>query len=529
MTLGKLITRLLRPCSSAPKSPTPPNSPNKGDESGSAVVPGKEGESQSPITEVTPCQDISNMPDSPVNTSDKATPQKPALTISTSARKEPVKKLEKQDTKVPIAEVPKSSPQGKPQAVQVTEAATDEAEQVVLEVFGFDVLHQLQGKTWDERGQAVQAARARVAQGNMGVHPLENFFHASCCIARVGLKDKVMPVFFDGLDLAKLLLGDFASKQDIDKELLTKEVDAIMPIIVGKTSDRNARSIEGTRQALVFLARQPTVGCQPVMAHILNPITNAKEVAAIRGRLELISHVIDEFGFSKSSGLALSAVMGFVRPHLDATDEKVRRAAVEVTVSCYSLKGERTLKYCSNLKPALMKLLEQRFAEVDSTKNGGKKGSPLPEVRASKAKKGGRQNASSGSSRQSSSSGSVVGRPKPFSFGERVESRESNNQRTPHSHDAILEDEAMLHADLFANSNDPLSPVLQSPAHSNVFASPDVRSSPSHSHFGMASETIGQSPLSRNDNPNYIPSPTNPTDDPFSIDDEAFMNEIEDL
>merc|ERR1711912_71328 len=119
------------------------------------------------------------------------------------------------------------------------------------------------------------------------------------------------------------------------------------------------------------------------------------------GRLELITHVIDEFGFSKTSGLSLSSVMGFVRPHLDATDEKVRRAAVEVTVSCYSLKGERTLKYCSNLKPALMKLLEQRFAEVDSSK-GDKKGSPLPEFRPSnKTRKPGRQNASSGSSRQS--------------------------------------------------------------------------------------------------------------------------------
>lgn len=54
-----------------------------------------------------------------------------------------------------------------------------------------------------------------------------------------------------------------------------------------------------------------------------------------------------------------------MRPHLDATDEKVRRAAVEVTVTCYSLKGDRTVKYCTNLKPALLRLLKQRFAELD--------------------------------------------------------------------------------------------------------------------------------------------------------------------
>merc|ERR1711959_413519 len=130
-------------------------------------------------------------------------------------------------------------------------------------------------------------------------------------------------------------------------------------------------------------ARQPTVGCQPVMAHILTPL-NAKEVAAIRGRLELITQFITEFGFSKTSAMSLSAVMGFVRPHLDATDEKVRRAAVEVTVQCYQLKGERTRKFCANLKPALLKLLEQRFAEVDGTA----KPKNLPALKGVKSRKG---------------------------------------------------------------------------------------------------------------------------------------------
>ena len=42
--------------------------------------------------------------------------------------------------------------------------------------------------------------------------------------------------------------------------------------------------------------------------------------------------MIEEFSFSKTSGLSLSAVMSYVRPHLEAADEKVRMAAVEVIV-----------------------------------------------------------------------------------------------------------------------------------------------------------------------------------------------------
>jgi len=430
-------------------------------------------------------------------------------------------------------------------AAQITETATDESDKLVLDVFGFEILHQLQGKTWDERGQGVQAARAKVAQNDMGSVVLEaDFFRASCCVARIALTDKVMPVFFDGLDLCKLLLGEFAGKHSLKKDVVTSGLDMLVPIIVAKTSDRNARSIEGTRQALVYLARQPTVGCQPVMAHILTPV-NAKEVAAIRGRLELISHLIDEFGFSKTSGLSLSAVMGFVRPHLDAPDEKVRRAAVEVTVSCYSLKGERTLKFCSNLKPALLKLLEQRFAEVDHVKSGGKRvaaGGGLPEVRGTKLRKSGQQrhNSSSGSSRHSTSSGSIGSRSKPLaplevspggrlSGSSRAGSRGSNQSLSRQGQgSAIVADEATaaLHADLF--SVQAPSDLTCSPAINNATLVSDNNMISPQPQYGMAIDPVGHSSLARHEDPNYIPSPTAPGSDPFSVDDEAFMDEIED-
>jgi hypothetical protein len=121
------------------------------------------------------------------------------------------------------------------------------------------------------------------------------------------------------------------------------------------------------------------------MAHIFSPVQNHKELAAIRGRLDLINHVIDDFGFGKASTITMQLVMGFVRPHLDATDEKVRRAAVEVTVNCYKHKGDRTNKYITNVKPALLKLLQSRFAELDKPTKGRKNAHSaqgLPAVRS---------------------------------------------------------------------------------------------------------------------------------------------------
>lgn len=200
-----------------------------------------------------------------------------------------------------------------------------------------------------------------------------------------------MPVYFDGLELLKYLCGEFFVEYPESYEVVRNNLEEFLPVIIAKTADRNARSLEGTRQTLVFLARSPCVGTSPIMAHIFSPVQNHKELAAIRGRLDLINHVIDEFGFGKSSTITMQLVMGFVRPHLDATDEKVRRAAVEVTVNCYKHKGDRTLKYVTNVKPALLKLLQSRFAELDKPTKGRKQAHSaqgLPAVRSKGRKSG---------------------------------------------------------------------------------------------------------------------------------------------
>lgn len=364
MTLGKLLTQFGCTFAAAPKSPTPPNSPN-------AVREFRHNQEQKDdhVAEVTPCMDMTNAP---------ITPSPAAADKKTGIKSKTV-------DKAPEASSDAGSAAPKAKLVTVTEASKDELDNLILNVFGFDVLHQSQGKSWEERGQAVQAVRARVLQADFGGSVKDEFFKASCAVARVALNDKVMPVFFDGLDLAKLLLGDFVAKESFEADILTKEVNSMVAIVVNKTSDRNARSIEATRQAIIFFAKQPHIGCSQVMSHILAPIANTKEVGSIRGRLELLEHIMGEFGLSKNSGgLSLSGIMTFTRAHLEAADEKVRRAAVEVTVSCYKLKGDRTMKYCANLKPVLLKLLEQRFNEVD--KKAGSK-TEKKASRASRARK----------------------------------------------------------------------------------------------------------------------------------------------
>jgi len=342
MGLADIFT--CRGCRSAPKSPPIPDSPERARD---IERKAEANASDRTIVEVLPCGEVTNTPmDQP---SPKPTSHAEGFAVNQV----------------------KAKPESKPR-VKLEQDSEDPRHKLVLECFGYEVHRMLTSKAWDERAQAIATVKEVCMQNRIPEGLGADKFVDGCCkLLLICLHDKVMPIYFDTLELAKYLFGDFFVQYN--PEVINSNLEELLPIIIGKTAERNARSNEGTRQILTYLARSPTVGCSPVMAHIFTPITNSKEVSAVRGRLELINHMIDDFGFGKTSTISMQLVMGFVRPHLDATDEKVRRAAIEVTVNCYKHKGDRTLKYITNVKPALLKHLEQRFAELAKPAKGSRK------------------------------------------------------------------------------------------------------------------------------------------------------------
>lgn len=344
MGLSELFTKLFEPCRSAPKSPPCP-SPDKQDKTEARAAANANDKT---IVEVLPCSDVTN------TTPDQPSPSKGATHAEGFAVNQ-----------VRMAE-------GKQRAKE-DELQEEARQELILEIFGFEVHRLLSSKAWDDRAQAIAAAREKCERGVPETVDQIKFIDACCKLVLVCLQDKVMPIYFDGLELTKYLFGEMFPTLSDAQDTIRTNLEDLLPVIISKTADRNARANEGTRSILTFLAKCPSVGCSPVMAHIFTPIVNHREISSIRGRLELIDHVICHFGFGKSTTITMQLVMGFVRPHLDATDEKVRRAAIEVTVNCYKHKGDRTLKYITNVKPALLKLLEQRFAELDRPARGSRK------------------------------------------------------------------------------------------------------------------------------------------------------------
>lgn len=507
MTLSNFLSKLLRPCGSdvaPPKSPIPECGTNA-----------RENNNDIKDTSRKDCNNIVQETSRSIDCSadlDKAHPGQVKTPITTATRDESAGVQQ---------EGVHSSSEDKAKDVEENDDIVCEAAEDLVRVFGFDVLHQLHSKVWDDRARAVQAVRERVERADLGTSLPDEFFTAATCVVKAVLSDRVMPVYLGALELSRLLVVDFAPQYELRQEFVVQHADAMIPSIVNKTSDRNARNIEATHSVLVAMAR--ALGCRCIVAHALRPITNAKETAAIRGRLELLELMIDEFGISKNSGVSLSAVMGWVRPQLEAADEKVRHAAVEVTVSCYSHKGERTTQYVSNLKPALLKLLESRFEEADRC--GKKKGK-------SKFKRGNRSQ-----------------RPLPALKDKRtaqMKSRASNRSTSSSSSGGRTSNSAG------SSDSRNLAPLRGAGARARSNTSPDFRSPavdriPSSMRLDALTTVIGGDLLSppavhgcvQGDmtQPNYVDkfgtsvNPTNESNstDMFDKDDEAFMKEIESL
>lgn len=476
MGLAELFTKIfVEPCRSAPKSPPPPDSPDAGKLT-EADTKASPTAAEKTIVEVLPCGDVTN------NTvTDQPSPTTKPETHADGFGVNQIKAAEPLDG---ASEVLTTK-----QQVTLNEETKDAIQKIILEVFGFEIHRGLNAKAWDDRAQALAAAKQLCVKKQIPATVSNAVFMDACCkLLLVAIQDKVMPVYFDGLELLKYLCGEFFVEYPESHEVVRNNLEEFLPVIIAKTADRNARSLEGTRQTLVFLGRCSCVGTSPVMAHIFSPVQNHKELAAIRGRLDLINHVIDEFGFGKSSTITMQLVMGFVRPHLDATDEKVRRAAVEVTVNCYKHKGDRTLKYVTNVKPALLKLLQSRFAELDKPTKGRKQAHSaqgLPAVR-NKGRKSGLPK------RDTQSQPSPK---KKDSVGINMQHSTNNLQHSTHNMSSPISTNNMS---MGANSTHNQQGMLSSP--NNMIPSPlSVQAAPSRSLREeppyMSSPQVARSPL----------------------------------
>ena len=206
----------------------------------------------------------------------------------------------------------------------------------------------------------------------------------------VFIRDKVVPVYFSSLETLKTLFS--ALLPDIGNDVAYEAVNRLVPVLMHRVGNLNARIHTGASQTLMFLASERRIGPQVVGPYALAAFKKSRSQSNMYiGRLDLVQQMLKSF--SSTQGLSVGSVMAFSAAALDSPDDKLRKAAVKVVCEVYRLQrmagGDIDDKYLVNLKPAVLKKLQAKFAEIDggapvegpaSTSSARKHLAPLEDV-----------------------------------------------------------------------------------------------------------------------------------------------------
>ncbi|GIL78316.1 hypothetical protein Vretifemale_7762 [Volvox reticuliferus] len=282
-----------------------------------------------------------------------------------------------------------------PAAVQVPEEAAG-----WTAVLGESTVRSLYSPDWKTREQALQAVMRNLTNARFNAqHAPEDIWVTVTQLLDKALKDKVAPLYYSALELLSTLVSSYSSM--LPYSVLTQGLEPLMPTLLHRVGNNNARIQETSIQALLTLANQPALGLAFLGPHSLSAIPKKSQMGSaaasqMAGRLELITCMLNvqvqqQMGFGSAGrtagatatgraamdALAPEDVVRFTRPALDMPDDKVRATAVRLVAEVYRgrkaagqpFEVEKLLG--AGVKPALLQVLHRRFAEVDEEIAGG--------------------------------------------------------------------------------------------------------------------------------------------------------------
>lgn len=108
-------------------------------------------------------------------------------------------------------------------------------------------------------------------------------------------------------------------------QVLHSGTDHVVPIIVHRCGNNNARIHEASLQALLSMAARPNYGCSYLGPFALAPLPKksqgASQMAQMNGRLSIVCELLTTY--RSTSGLGIESLMSMCKDALDMPEEKV--------------------------------------------------------------------------------------------------------------------------------------------------------------------------------------------------------------
>mmetsp|Transcript_19717 Transcript_19717/g.36321 ORF Transcript_19717/g.36321 Transcript_19717/m.36321 type:complete len:710 (-) Transcript_19717:6079-8208(-) len=247
----------------------------------------------------------------------------------------------------------------------------------VLRVCGVRFWSAIFGENWRHREAAIRALLEFMEAPLLPkyVNDTRPLFRAAVESAQLACEDKVLSVYLYGLQVLITAMEPPICDGKVTPKMVNDAVKVFIPVLLGKISELNYRARDISMHTLIELFRQPNVKVGPLVEYMLS-VTGPGEGPVekqpwriILPRLEIILHIVQEFGVDTKEWNWKEVFHRLVTPCFSHANADIRMACVELTVAMYSKIGmELRLEVENlgrNLKPQLAKVIYEKMLQID--------------------------------------------------------------------------------------------------------------------------------------------------------------------
>ena len=187
----------------------------------------------------------------------------------------------------------------------------------------------------------------------------------------------MIQIYLDGIKVLATALAPPVCGNDIDPNKIQKSVQFFISKFIKKISELNLRARDLTMTTLIAIFKHPALnigdlikGCLDIVERKDGITPDKQPWNILLSRLEIILHVLEEYGIDESCWDWYPVFTELIIPSLFNQNPDCRMVAVELCVILYKLVGDDIkiiINDVSNLKPNLKESINSRFEEVDIT------------------------------------------------------------------------------------------------------------------------------------------------------------------
>mmetsp|Transcript_7397 Transcript_7397/g.16231 ORF Transcript_7397/g.16231 Transcript_7397/m.16231 type:complete len:960 (+) Transcript_7397:101-2980(+) len=236
----------------------------------------------------------------------------------------------------------------------------------ITTMFGEYIARCIFSKTWNLRDAALQKLALDLREDVHSDKDAGDLLRAYAAVLRITLADKNVQVFLASAGLLQAVRQRLASTWSSRRPEAQAALDPLLPLLVERLGDANARVEKTTRDALLDFSQ--CLAAPYVVHHLLRPLKKKNVHSRVFvSRLQLMTALTTEAGVQPEhkDGVPLEPTVQLAMEWFASPAAEVRENSVKLVGACYRHVGlSRIEKHLASLRPAQREVFDAEFDKV---------------------------------------------------------------------------------------------------------------------------------------------------------------------